>query len=670
MPPAATESRTEEARAHGLPGLGVAALAVAALLLHAWRYRLYFADDAFISLRYAQRLLEGKGLTWTDGEAVEGYSNLLWTLLCAAGGALGLELSDAARALGTICGTTALLSLALHARPRRAGSAELAAAAIPALGLAGSASLAAWMAGGLEASLVAALVSVAAAIALRETRELGRSTHPTTRSGRGLALGAPLALLCWTRPDGLLFALGFSAGIFISAPRVRDSRRVAFGRLALPALAVMIQLAFRVAYYDALAPNTAGAKLAFSFARVREGLAYVASGLGLHAGVAIPATAAWLVAASRARRDPALCVLLVPAALWCSYVVMIGGDGFPAYRHLAPVAVLLAYLLAEGLRAARSVSQRGARLAAGTALAGLALHGWLQWRAPETQRVFADLWTRDAEVVGRLLGSAFSEEQPLLAVDPAGAVPYYSKLPALDMLGLTDRAIAANPPSDFGSGWLGHELGDGAYVLSREPDLLLFCRPAGGARPCFRSGVELAADPLFAENYRLVRLRGSTPHRFDTRIWARFEGGRIGAKRSADAIEIPAWFLSSKRTTPAELGAGGRLELALPAGERASLRRVALPPGSYALRASAGDARLEIEAWISGEERDGTPIFAGRLPLQFAIAEPRLVDLVLSARAEGEAARVERLRFERVPAAELDSGRAARAPRAAPPSGR
>ena len=85
--------RTHEQRLAALVTLAAAAL----LLAHAARELPFFADDGFISLRYAQRLLEGRGLTWTDGEAVEGYSNLLWVLGCAGLGALGLDLVTAAR---------------------------------------------------------------------------------------------------------------------------------------------------------------------------------------------------------------------------------------------------------------------------------------------------------------------------------------------------------------------------------------------------------------------------------------------------------------------------------------------------------------------------------------------------------------------------------------------
>ena len=63
----------------------VAALSLLLLTLgivrNAWPW---IVDDAFISLRYAERFVAGDGLTWTDGEAVEGYSNLAWVLLCAA----------------------------------------------------------------------------------------------------------------------------------------------------------------------------------------------------------------------------------------------------------------------------------------------------------------------------------------------------------------------------------------------------------------------------------------------------------------------------------------------------------------------------------------------------------------------------------------------------------
>src|SRR5262245_30143072 len=55
--------------------IGAAFVCAAVLaLLHARMYLPLFVDDGFISLRFARRLAEGRGLTWNDGERVEGYS--------------------------------------------------------------------------------------------------------------------------------------------------------------------------------------------------------------------------------------------------------------------------------------------------------------------------------------------------------------------------------------------------------------------------------------------------------------------------------------------------------------------------------------------------------------------------------------------------------------------
>ncbi|MBN97985.1 MAG: hypothetical protein CME16_01875, partial [Gemmatimonadetes bacterium] len=49
-------------------------------LLHVLHYN-FIADDAFITLRYAQNLASGDGLVFNLGERVEGFTSPLWTLL-------------------------------------------------------------------------------------------------------------------------------------------------------------------------------------------------------------------------------------------------------------------------------------------------------------------------------------------------------------------------------------------------------------------------------------------------------------------------------------------------------------------------------------------------------------------------------------------------------------
>ena len=81
----------------------VAALAVGIFASNLSHYYPFFSDDGYISLRYAQRLLDGKGLTWTDGEYVEGYTNLAFILFTAALGSI-FDLVTSARIVG-VAGT-------------------------------------------------------------------------------------------------------------------------------------------------------------------------------------------------------------------------------------------------------------------------------------------------------------------------------------------------------------------------------------------------------------------------------------------------------------------------------------------------------------------------------------------------------------------------------------
>jgi len=70
-------------------------------------------DDAMVSLTYARNLAAGHGLVWMPGEPpVEGYTNLLWTLLIACGLDLGFDAISANRVLSLLSG--AMLLAASH----------------------------------------------------------------------------------------------------------------------------------------------------------------------------------------------------------------------------------------------------------------------------------------------------------------------------------------------------------------------------------------------------------------------------------------------------------------------------------------------------------------------------------------------------------------------------
>lgn len=548
------------------------------LLTQAATYWPYFSDDALISLRYAQRLLEGQGLTWTDAPPrVEGYSNLLWLLLSAGLGGLGLDLIMAARLLGVAC-----LAAVLAVFVGRAGGRQDSPAPWPALVpglllLALAAPAAAWSIGGLEHPLTALLLALALPPAFR----LIEDDRP--RAATALAVSLPLGLLCLTRPDGALFVAGMLAATVLG--RRLGGRELRLPLLMLAALLPLLfsagQLGFRLAYYGEWLPNTALVKLRPSLHHLLGGLKYV-----LHGGLALApfslAAGAWLVWASR-RGNPRAILLLSLSALWLGYVALVGGDFFAAFRHFLPLLPLWAFALAEATRDLDPVLRGQWRLHRGRFLAwastGLLLFLLLQRYDSGSRHAREELWEWQGREVALALKSAFAEERPLLAVTAAGCLPYWSELPCLDMLGLTDHHIAHHPPADFGQGPLAHELGDADYVWARQPDIL--CFHLGDREANFPSGQALQAKPDFAAHYVGATLQLERPSPFESVLWFRREG-RAGLRREADRLWIPGHLLAD---------APGTKIRPLPGG----LVAVLTPEQSAEVRVTGVDASWKVE---------------------------------------------------------------------------
>jgi len=274
--------------------------------------------------------------------------------------------------------------------------------------------------------------------------------------------------------------------------------------------------------------------------------------------------------------------------------VIIGRDIFPARRHIVPLITLLALLWAYTTDWAM---RRGGRWRLGAWLVTPALLvclGISSFRDPERTRAIQDTWHMSGRPVGRFLRQAFQEERPLLAVDAAGALPYYYRLPTLDMLGLNDRYIAEHPPENFGTGYVGHELGDGAYVLRRKPDLVIFGTPLGSRSARWPSGIGMERDPLFSRYYEFVEFETPPPDALRTQVWVRKTDSRVGIERSADRVAVPGFLFSSDSGGIARLDEQDRLGTTIERGRSARLG-LDLPPGRWRARVSAGgDVRITV----------------------------------------------------------------------------
>ncbi|MFN7590628.1 MAG: hypothetical protein ACK5UQ_19270, partial [Planctomycetota bacterium] len=540
-------------------------LAIAPALLLLWAQVAvvwpFCSDDAFISLRYSERLLAGHGLSWTDGERVEGYSNLLWVLLCAGLGGLGLDLVTAARLLGVLATALGFVALARALWPRDLPSAALAATA-PLLAAA-TQPLLGWTCGGLEGPLSFALLAWGFGGLVRHlANERSDDAAAPWSMRRGLRLGLPFALACWTRPDGPLWVASAGAALLLVLRGTLAGRvRAAFWLGLLPMLAVLAQLGFRLAYHGDVVPNTAHVKTDVAAGAWTKGLEYVGAALRLHTPLLLAvATACLALARARTKVLPIVLVLLLPSAAWLCYLIAVGGDHFPGRRLLHGAIAPLALLATVPLRTRPTT--RAAMLVGAFATALLA--GWQAFAVrgdAQTLELRAEVWEWRGQRLGEALRRAFADQQPLLAVDAAGAVPFYSQLPSLDLLGLCDRTIATSPTPAWQATMRpeiprppGHLKGNGRYVMDRTPDLLLLANPPCLPLPVFASACEFEDDPRFLRGYHCVMLELADvvlPHQPNeatqrTPLWVRTDG-RVGVQRAAtgDTVTIPAWLFGA-----------------------------------------------------------------------------------------------------------------------------
>lgn len=417
-------------------------------------------DDAFISFRYAANLLHGHGLVYNPGEWVEGYTNLLWTLLMASAMGLGVDPVHAAAGLGAL----AFGALAIAASVLGAGGGAARGHALVGATVAG-ALVATDLQGGLEAvqgletTFYALLVTAGAGAAVREAQRGGVLRHlPST------ALFAAAVL---TRPEAPLHAALVHLGLLLGA-RDRLGQLKASLAAGVGVAAVLGGLtAWRLSTYGYPFPNTFYAKTGgFAFAR---GARYLAAHAADHP--ALWGLALARVFAGRPTRWTLPCAVLAGGHLL--YVMSVGGDFKPTGRFVLPVSGAMAVLGAETvarLAASRSGALRWGGLAgigAALLLGTLRLESGVAHQADERH---ADFMARRS--VGEFLARSFPPDT-LVAIHSAGAVPYYSRLPTIDMWGLTDAHIARAPVPDFGTGLAGHERSDPVYVFGRDPALYL-----------------------------------------------------------------------------------------------------------------------------------------------------------------------------------------------------
>ncbi|NTX06182.1 hypothetical protein [Myxococcus sp. CA040A] len=447
---------------------GLVLAAVAAGAYHCGYLATPVVDDAAISIAYGHSFFEGAGLRVTPhSQPVEGFSNPLWTLLLGLSQPLGLAPETYAHSLGIILGLLALPLFALWgpvSERRRPRLEDVAAPWVAAT----SPIYMTWISSGMETGLQALLLATAGVLLLRELR-----------TGRGASAGLALALLCLTRPEGLLYLLG--AGLLWLTHRTLERRWT--GQQALGIACWLLVLvggwyAVRWAYFADLFPNTYYAKRFWKL----DGSKYLKDYLHLSlplVQLALAGAVLGLMGGVASARSAALGALFLAAG---GFFAWRSGDWMREWRFIAPLVPLLGVCMASGLSGVRAraaaLTTRGERWrwparigvgAVGVAALWLGLPGLREatLRAPRI-KASPELpfqYVASHYVGVKRLAAELGQLRPLVAApDLGGQAMVLREAELVDVAGLGDYAIAhhsGNPQA----------LAD--YLLSEGPPFLL-----------------------------------------------------------------------------------------------------------------------------------------------------------------------------------------------------
>ena len=338
-----------------------------------------------------------------------------------------------------------------------------------------------------------------------------------------------LVLLALVRPEGVFFlppALLFMLRTRHSFPILL---RLMAAYFVIPYVLFLI---FRVLYFGDLFPNSFYAKWDEGGGPLLErGLVYVQT--FFRPRILFVLALLWLFLEESRPRLWGI-TLLIFGLVQAATVVVEGGDHFALHRFLVPSVPLLSILSVRGIeRLVHRLLYEKVRkksgfslvmIQSGVALATvfvLAAHGLQLYeykgmdaygfsngaRWHQSEVAWADNWAN--------MGSWLQEKYPsdtTIAVTTAGAIPFYSRLRCIDILGINDVTIAHQPIRDRSRRFTGHEKSDPDYVLLQEPRFIqLFPMLLFGSQPfpkerlpemlTYPAQYDLWNHPEFQRNY-------------------------------------------------------------------------------------------------------------------------------------------------------------------------
>ena len=441
-------------------------------------------DDADIFFVYARHFADGHGFVYNvGGEQVEGFTSMLWTLICSGAFCLWEHIEVPLCLLNVLIGCATV-----YACLKRALNAPVFM-----ILLASSPAWFAWCQLTLMESGLWCLLLTLSILMVAERRF------------RALAVLLPLLVL--TRPESMLWGIWLLlvAG-FIA---VREQGGEGAKKLIVPLLVFFISLAgligFRLYYFGYSVPNTYYAKMSSSlFFNLQHGAIYLFHYLlvnpahlllaGTWCFILVRGLRCWKAAAGF---GPVIALCLLPGI---GIPVVVGGDHFGGFRFYQPLWPLLC-LLAVNEWGPRL--EQWSRLRRRLLLVVPVLCGWVLF--PLTGDIGHEFRiAREGRETGRALAAMFADQEtlPSVATITAGGTKFGYPGPVFDVMGLnsTEMAHAPGPRNGFKN----HMAFNRDVFYAWHPDILL-CGDSAKFDAMVLKGLPL--DERFRNEYVKVELR-------------------------------------------------------------------------------------------------------------------------------------------------------------------
>ncbi|RPI18152.1 MAG: hypothetical protein EHM58_06405 [Ignavibacteriae bacterium] len=437
-----------------------------------WSFLFQNVDDAYISFRYGKNLMEGNGLVYNAGEYVEGYTNFLWTVITSPFTVVkGIDISIFSLILGLII---SIFNIYLISQISKTffdlfKNLPIYFLFLPSIFFVLDDSIAFWAIGGMEFPIYTMFILGIVYYYFRINE----------RSHNYIYMAFMMVLCTLTRPEGNMIFVLTMLHFLLNMKKIDKFGNKFFAIIAIYALFVAIYYGFKYLYYGQVIPNTFYAKGVTDIRmNMLLGFKYLALCIGARMFIFIFIL---FIPFKKAIKDFKQSYLILFASLYIMYIFVVGGDWMIANRFFVPIIPMMYILSAIGLvTAIKKLSNLNpdyirstVKISKVTAIVLSILLFVITLTFLEYRQLIIKDENYNYELQWSMFGKWLKENtspNTVIAVGPAGKIPYYSELYTIDMWGLNNSYIAKTPSKRLQAG---HKKFDIEYVLSLNPEFII-----------------------------------------------------------------------------------------------------------------------------------------------------------------------------------------------------